>query len=96
MTSRKRSAQAKQIAEFKSHLGGMDDLFAHEERRRAEAEEEQAARTRSKACSSKNRYASRGEAMAAIEACADYGRTGLQCYHCPYCDGWHLTSHPWD
>lgn len=94
MTSKKRSAQAKQIAEFRAGLGGMDDLFSREEHRMQHAEERHEAALRKKACESKNRYASRALAESAIASCADYGTTGLHAYRCPYCNGWHLTSKP--
>lgn len=92
--SKKRSARAKQIAEFKSSLGGMDDIFAREEQRREGLEEQREAALRKKACESKNRYVSRAEAEDAIRSCASYGTTGLHCYRCEYCRGWHLTSKP--
>ncbi len=99
MGSRKRSAKARQISEFKATLGtggGFDDLFAREEERREEAAAEHEAALRAKSCESKNRYASRAEAEAAVVACAEYGTTGLSVYKCRYCNGWHLTSHPWE
>lgn len=73
----------------------VDDLFAREDQRKREAAAERAEARRNKACQSKNRYASRAEAQQAIDSCADYGTTGLQAYKCKYCNGWHLTSHPW-
>lgn len=75
---------------------GIDDAFARESTRRRKRASEKEAAQRHRACESKNRYATRGEAEAAIASCADYGTTGLQSYKCPYCDGWHLTSHPWE
>lgn len=98
MGSKKRAARAKEVAAFKSQLAddrgedAMDDLFAREDRRRAREEEERAAALRWKACERKNRYATRAEAEAAIAACARYGTSGLHCYKCPHCKGWHLTS----
>lgn len=92
VASGKRSARAKRVAEFKSQLGGMDDIFAREEQRKIESNRQYEAMLRSKACESKNRYASASEAQAAIVACADYGTRGLRSYRCPYCNGWHLTS----
>ncbi|MDO5023759.1 hypothetical protein [Slackia piriformis] len=92
--SKKRSAWAKETAEFKASLGGMDDIFAREEQRNARRSQEKEAALRKKACESKNRYASRYEALDAIASCAEHGTTGLQCYRCPHCNGWHLTSHP--
>lgn len=96
MGSKKPSARAKQIAAFKSQLDdlGMDDVFAREERREAERAAEHEEALREKACRSKNRYASRREAEDAIASCAAHGTTGLHCYRCRYCHGWHLTSKP--
>ena len=96
MGSRKPSANAKRVQQFKSQLGGLDDLFASEHRREERLTEEKEAARRQKSCESKNRYATKGEAQLAIASCAEYGTKGLQSYRCPYCDGWHLTSHPWD
>ena len=96
MASHKRSAKAKQQALFEAQLGMQDfsDLFAAEERRREQGNQERAAALRYKACERKNRYASRAEAEAAISACENYGARGLHCYKCEYCKGWHLTSKP--
>ena len=77
MGSKKRSAWQKQKAEFAASLGGMDDLFASENARSQRHDEERAAALRHKACERKNRYAS---------------PPPLHVYHCPYCNGWHLTS----
>lgn len=96
MGSRKPSANAKRVQQFKSQLGGLDDLFAAEERRGAQAASEKEEARRRKSCESKNRYATQGEARQAIAACEAHGRRGLSTYRCPYCDGWHLTSHPWE
>lgn len=94
MGSKKPSARAKQIAAFKSELGGLDDLFAREDARRERAREDHDAALRRKACESKNRYATRAEAEEAIASCADHGTRGLHCYRCDYCGGWHLTHKP--
>ena len=94
MGSRKRSAQVRQIEAFKAQLGGMDDLFAREEARNDQAEREREEALREKACESKNRYATRAEAEAAIASCAAHGTRGLHCYRCDFCGGWHLTSKP--
>ena len=94
MGSRKPSAKAKQVKQFRSQLGGMDGLFAREESRQSKSQERKEAARRKKACESKNRYTSRGEAQQAIDACAAHGTTGLHLYRCPYCNGWHLTSKP--
>ena len=97
MGSRKPSARAKRRADFEAQLGGLDgmgDLFAREDARSERAQREHEAALRKKSCESKNRYATRAEAEEAIAACAAYGRRGLHCYRCDYCDGWHLTHKP--
>lgn len=94
MASRKPSAKAKRVAEFKAQLGGMDDAFFREERRRDKKAAEHEAALEKKMCTSKNRYPTRADAEEAIESCAEHGRRGLHCYECPYCGGWHLTSKP--
>lgn len=94
MASHKRSALRKQRDAFESSLGSMEDVFSQEERRHKRAQGEREAALRHKACSSKNRYPNKHEAMEAIAACSAHGKSGLQCYRCPYCGGWHLTSHP--
>lgn len=93
--SRKGSAKAKQRAEFAASWdgsGGFDELFAAEEKRRERADEEHEEALRRRACESKNRYPDRASAEEAIRSCAEYGRPGLRCYKCRYCNGWHLTS----
>lgn len=94
MGSRKRSARAREIAEFKAGLGGMDDAFARERERQDEISARHEEALRQKACESKNRYASRAEAEENLAWCEAHGKRGLQVYRCPYCRGWHLTSHP--
>lgn len=97
MASHKRSALRKQRDAFEAGFcsaGGVDDIFAQEAHRREALDEERDAALRHKACESKNRYATRGEAEDAIATCAAHGRGGLHCYRCTYCKGWHLTSHP--
>ena len=94
MVSRKPSANAKRVSKFKSELGGLDDLFAHEQRRSENMSARKEAALRNKACESKNRYPSRYDAEQAIAACAAHGTKGLHSYRCPYCNGWHLTSKP--
>ena len=94
MGSRKPSAKAKRVSEFKAQLGGLDDFFEREERRRDDLSARKEAALRNKACESKNRYASYSEAQDAIASCAAHGKRGLHAYRCPYCNGWHLTSKP--
>lgn len=96
MASNKRSARAKQRAAFESGFdeNGMTDVFTRERKRAERIDAEHDAAVRFKACESKNRYASRLEAESAMESCAEHGRRGLSIYRCPYCNGWHLTSHP--
>ena len=86
----------KRVQAFKSQLGGLDDLFDSERQRDKRMSKEKEEAQRRKACESKNRYSSRDEARAAIAACKEYEAKDLQTYRCPYCDGWHLTSHPWE
>ena len=73
----------------------MDSLFAQEDQRTQRAAQERDEARKNKACESKNRYRSRDEALDAIASCEEHGRRGLQAYKCSYCNGWHLTSHPW-
>lgn len=94
MASHKRSALRKQRQQFETSFDDMGSVFALEERRQEAMSEKRAAAKEYKACGSKNRYATRAEAEDAISSCASYGRTGLHCYRCTYCKGWHLTSHP--
>lgn len=96
MASNKRSARAKQRAAFEAGFDGcsMGDLFARERKREERLDAEHETALRHKACESKNRYSSKAEANDAIAACAEHGRRGLSGYRCPYCNGWHLTSHP--
>lgn len=94
MSSRKPSAKAKRVAEFKAGLGGLDDAFAREERKQDKRAAEHEAALERKACTSKKRYPFRSDAEEAIELCAEHGTRGLHCYRCPYCGGWHLTSKP--
>ena len=94
MGSRKPSAKAKRVAEFKANLGGSDDIFAREQQHQRKRQIDREKALERKACTSKNRYTSKREAEEAIVACAAYGTRGLHSYRCPYCDGWHLTSKP--
>lgn len=100
MGSKKRAAWSRQKAEFAASLGGpvardgMDAAFAREDARRVRRDADAQAARRRKACESKNRYASRSEAEVVIAECAAHGTSGLSAYRCPYCEGWHLTSHP--
>lgn len=96
MASNKRSARAKQRAAFEAGFdpSGMGGVFAREHERDEQLHAEREASLRHRACESKNRYANRMEAEAAIASCADHGRSGLHAYRCHYCHGWHLTSHP--
>lgn len=100
MGSKKRSARAREVADFKSQLenglGGLDDLFANEERREQKREADHDAAMRWKSCEKKNRYATRDEAEEARKWCEDRGTRGLEIYRCEYCGGWHLTSHPFE
>lgn len=96
MPSKKRSARRKQRESFEAGLGaGLDDVYARAEAEQAAESERREAAYRTKSCESKKRYDTRADAEEAIGRCAEHGRTGLTCYHCEYCGGWHLTSHPW-
>lgn len=99
MASRKPSARAKRIDAFKQEYGSSaldaDGLFEREAARNEELDRHREQVRYEKACASKNRYATRAEAMDALAACANHGRRGLSIYKCSYCGGWHLTSHPW-
>mgnify|MGYP003205428972 CR=1 FL=1 len=92
MSSRKPSAKAKRVAEFKASLGGLDDAFNREKRKQTKRAIEREHALEAKACTTKKRYAYRSDAEEAIELCAQHGTRGLHCYRCPYCEGWHLTS----
>ena len=100
MASKKnRSSWAKEKAQFNAQLndfGALDDLFAREDSRHERVAAEHDAAQRYKACESKNRYATRADAEENLAWCERQGKRGLQIYHCPYCNGWHLTSHPWE
>lgn len=92
MGSRKRSARRKEREAFLSGTGGLDDAFARAGAREGALESLRERVRRTRACERKNRYETRADAQEAIAACSSYGRTGLHCYKCPYCGGWHLTS----
>ncbi len=94
MGSRKPSARAKRVAQFRESLGSLDDVFAREEKESSRREREREQALERKGCTSKQRYAFRSEAEEAIELCAEHGTKGLRCYKCSYCGGWHLTSRP--
>ncbi len=99
MGSKKRSAWSRQKAEFSASLasfGSLDSAFSRESQRCSDSDDSKAAARKRKACTSKNRYSSKKEAQENLEWCKQNGQTGLSVYRCPYCDGWHLTSHPWD
>ena len=73
MASRKPSARARKIAAFKEErASSIDDIFGREEQRRRERAAQHEAALREKSCLSKNRYATRGEAEAAILSCAEH------------------------
>ena len=95
MGSRKRSARAKEREKFLSSLGSMDNVFTKEETHQRNAGDEKEEARLMKACLSKQRYATRQEAEEIAALCAQHGTYGLEVYRCPYCRGWHLTSHPW-
>lgn len=43
-------------------------------------------------CGRKIRYRTESKARSRAAECQYHGAKGLRVYHCPYCDGWHLTS----
>ena len=92
MASNKRSARAKQRAEFESTLSDLSDVFEREDRRIQESKVHKEEYRRYKACESKNRYSSREDAANARRDCESYGTYGLNIYKCEHCGGWHLTS----
>ena len=92
MSSRKRSAKARQRAEFEASAADLTDLFENEARRTEEASRKRDAFLVFKSCESKNRYGSRAEAAEARRMCETHGTYGLNIYHCDHCGGWHLTS----
>ena len=106
MASKKnRCSWAKEKAQFNAALSdfdslgdfnSLDDAFAREGSRRVTAAAKHDAAQRYKACESKNRYATLAEAQENLAWCEHRGKRGLQIYECPYCGGWHLTSHPWE
>ena len=94
MSSHKRSARAKRVAEFKSQLTdslGYDMWDEAEERERI-MESRNSVKLSKKMCTSKNRYATEGEALEVARECAEHGSPALRVYECPLCGGWHLTS----
>lgn len=44
-------------------------------------------------CGKKARYRSKIDALIAANRCTMRGAPKLRAYRCPYCGGWHLTSH---
>ncbi len=99
MGSKKRSSWSKQKAEFSAGLNAasaIDGAFAREDARLARGSKDRDDAFRRKSCESKNRYATRREAEENLAWCESQGKRGLSLYECPYCGGWHLTSHPWE
>lgn len=92
MGSRKKSARMTQRRSFEQGLGDeLGGVFAREDARRAQQEEQRSQALRYKACERKKRYVSEADAKDAIRSCERHGSRGLHCYRCPYCGGWHLT-----
>jgi hypothetical protein len=96
MSSHKRAAWRREKHEFLSAEAGYDQLFEREHAREAHAQAAAQEALRQKACASKNRYLTRADAEAVAEECMDGGSAALSVYKCEFCDGWHLTSHPWE
>lgn len=95
MGSKKRSAWARQRADFEESLfdgtGDLDAAFAAEDEHRSQMEERHDAALRYKACERKKRYPTRDDALDSLRACQKHGSRDLHVYRCPYCRGWHLT-----
>lgn len=96
MSSRKPAARARQVAAFKAGTDDLGDAFERERERSSELERQRDEALYDKACASKKRYATKADAIWAIGRCEAHGTRGLTCYRCPYCKGWHLTSHHHD
>ncbi|MCD8316465.1 MAG: hypothetical protein LUB61_03550 [Eggerthellaceae bacterium] len=94
MGSKKPSANAKKIREFKALSNDplCDEAFRSEEMRHDQRHEALVDADKERSCTSKNRYATLGEAKQAIKDCERHGTFGLHAYLCKYCKGWHLTS----
>lgn len=96
MGSRKPSARRRQRDLFVEGLPDMGDAFARARSHMAELEGRRDEAHHKRSCTSKRRYATAAEAREAIRSCELNGRRGLSLYRCPYCRGFHLTSHPRD
>lgn len=83
MGSKKRSARAKQVADFMANLGDTDDAFARERERVVQQERQHESALRRKACESKKRYFDRADAEEAIRSCAAHGTTGCDAIAAP-------------
>lgn len=46
-----------------------------------------------RACGRKSRFPDEASAIASASYLMHKGNKSLRVYHCPYCGGWHLTSH---
>jgi len=106
MTSKKPSAKAKQREAFEtnwdsffgndsSHVANAGS-FAREEARIAEARHNRETQFEYKSCGSKGRYGSEREAQEVAAYQQAQTGTKISVYHCDFCNGWHITSHPWD
>lgn len=95
MGSKKRQARKAQRETFEQSLGDeLGNLFAREDERRRQADEQREQQLRHKACERKKRYPTQRDAKFAIRDCERHGSRDLHCYRCPYCNGWHLTHKP--
>ena len=94
MGSRKPSARRHQRDLFVEGLPDMGDAFARARSDMARLEGRRDEARYEKACASKRRYATAAEAREVAKSCEMHGRGGLTSYRCPYCRGYHLTSHP--
>ena len=92
MGSKKRQARKAQRETFEQSLGDeLGSLFAREDERRRQADEQREQQLRHKACERKKRYPTRDDALDSLRACQKHGSRDLHVYRCPYCRGWHLT-----
>lgn len=82
---------------YRSRLGKRADAKREKSRRKMRREQERRqqrydSEDAANMCTRKFRYDSRYAAERYIER--HYSEKQLSTYRCPYCGGWHLTSHP--
>jgi hypothetical protein len=96
MGSRKKSSWSRAKREFLDSYNASDDIFSAERNRQRASEAAREEAFQEKSCQSKNRYNSKHEAELTALECMANGSPKLSVYKCDYCNGWHLTSHPWE